>query len=274
MKTKVFTLSAMSDVDFSISYVDLENSFNINENESHIHKECEIYLNLSGDVSFEVENKIYPISRGSVIITRPYEYHHCIYHSDECHKHYWITFSAGQDDELLNLFFKREKGVDNLILLNEAELSETCDLLNEMLSDNTDLLKRRINFLKVIYILNSGKRTVYAESIDGISDDTIRALQYMDEYLTEDITIKDITRECNISQSTLERRFKEDLDASPFAVLRKKRLIASMEYLRTGDKVFEAAYKSGFSDYSNYIHLFKKQFGMTPLQYKKKFEEN
>ena len=87
MKTKAFTLPTISAVDFSVSYVDLESSFNINENESHIHEECEIYLNLSGDVSFEVENKIYPISRGSVIITRPYEYHHCIYHSDACHKH-------------------------------------------------------------------------------------------------------------------------------------------------------------------------------------------
>jgi AraC-like DNA-binding protein len=36
-----------------------------------------------------------------------------------------------------------------------------------------------------------------------------------------------------------------------------------------GDTVTEAALKSGFSDYSNYIQLFKKQFGMTPLQYKK-----
>lgn len=273
MKSKAFTLSAMSEVDFSISYVDLESSLNINESETHIHKECEIYLNLSGDVSFEVENKIYPISRGSVIITRPYEYHHCIYHSDECHKHYWITFSAGQDDELLNLFFKREKGMDNLIILNESELSETCDLLDEMLSNKTDLLKRRINFLKVIYILNSGKKTMYANSIDGISNDTIRALQYIDEHLTEEISVKDIADACNVSPSTLERRFKDSLNIAPFAFLRKKRLITSMEYLRRGDAVSEAAYKSGFSDYSNYIHLFRKQFGMTPLQYKKKFEE-
>ena len=273
MKTKAFTLPTISAVDFSVSYVDLESSFNINENESHIHEECEIYLNISGDVSFEVENKIYPISRGSVIITRPYEYHHCIYHSDACHKHYWITFSAERNDEILKIFFKREKGMDNLILLNEKELSELCDLLDEMLSNNTDFLKRRINFLKVIYVLNNGKKAVHTDSIDGISDVTIPALQYIDEHLTEEISVNDIADACNVSLSTLERRFKESLNTSPFAVLRKKRLIASMECLRRGDAVYEAAYKSGFSDYSNYIHLFRKQFGMTPLQYKKKFEE-
>ncbi len=273
IKTNKFSLVQMSKVDFSISYVDLENSFKINQNESHIHKECEIYLNLSGDVSFEVENRIYPVSRGSVIITRPYEYHHCIYHSENCHKHYWITFSAEQNEDFLELFFKREKGMDNLIHLSEDELTETCRLLDELLQNDIDFLKRRINFLKIIHILNGGKKVSYTDSLNGIPDDTIQVLQYMDEHLSEEITIKELTEACNISPSTLERRFKEALNSSPFAVLRKKRLIASMEYLRRGNMVSEAAYKSGFSDYSNYIHLFRKQFGMTPLQYKKKFEK-
>jgi len=44
-----------------------------------------------------------------------------------------------------------------------------------------------------------------------------------------------------------------------------------MEHLRNGASVAEAALKSGFSDYSNYIQLFKKQFGITPLCYRKKF---
>jgi AraC-like DNA-binding protein len=70
----------------------------------------------------------------------------------------------------------------------------------------------------------------------------------------------------------LERHFKKALGVTPFAMLRKKRLIASTAHLRNGETVTEAALKSGFSDYSNYIQLFRKQFGVTPLQYKKKFE--
>ena len=70
-----FTIPPISAVDFTISHMNKDATSPLNHNESHIHKECEIYINLSGDVSFEVENHIYPISRGSVIITRPYEYH-------------------------------------------------------------------------------------------------------------------------------------------------------------------------------------------------------
>ena len=91
----------------------------------------------------------------------------------------------------------------------------------------------------------------------------------MDEHLTEELDVEQIAKEANVSVNTLERHFKESLGTTPFAMLRKKRLFASMLALRSGDTVTEAAIKSGFSDYSNYIQLFKKQFGITPLQYKK-----
>ena len=83
-----FIIPPISAVDFSISYLKIDATSPLNHNESHIHKECEVYINLSGDVSFEVENRIYPISRGSVIITRPYEYHHCIYRSNALHEYF------------------------------------------------------------------------------------------------------------------------------------------------------------------------------------------
>ena len=46
---------------------------------AHIHDLCEIYVNLSGNVSFVVERNLYKILPGDIIITKPYEYHHCVY---------------------------------------------------------------------------------------------------------------------------------------------------------------------------------------------------
>ncbi len=267
-----FSLPKMSNVDFSISYVNIDATSPLNQNETHIHKECEIYLNLSGDVSFEVERRIYPVSRGSVIITRPYEYHHCIYHSNVPHKHFWITFSAEQDEELLRLFFQREKGNDNLIILSEEQLNELCSVLNDLLKNDADLFTRRINFLQIFRILSEGKGAQPLDYMENLPSDVEKALLYMDEHLVEDISVETLSAACNVSVNTLERHFKEAIGVTPFAMLRKKRLIASMEYLRNGKTVTEAALKSGISDYSNYIQLFRKQFGVTPLQYKKKFE--
>lgn len=271
IKNVKFSLPEMSKVDFSISYAEIDARSPYNQNETHIHKECEIYLNLSGNVSFEVENHIYPISRGSVIITRPFEYHHCIYHSNEQHKHFWITFSAKEED-ILKMFFSREKGENNLIILNEEQLKECCLVLNDLLKNETDLLSRRIGFLQLLRILKSGKGENSIGDIEKMPQDVLLAFEFMNDHLAEAFDVKTLSAACNVSVNTLERHFNETLGVTPFVMLRKKRLIASMEYLRNGQTVTEAALKSGFSDYSNYIQLFRKQFGFTPLQYKKKIE--
>jgi len=274
MNIQKFTMEKMSEIDFQISYAEIDAESPFNTNETHIHKECEIYVNLSGDVFFEVENHIYPVSRGSVIITRPYEYHHCVYRTNELHAHYWITFAAKEQEDFLRIFFKREKGRDNLILLNDSELEEMCQILEELRKRENDGLSRRICFLKMIRLLGGAKRESAVGRMDGTPEVVVKVLQYMDEHLAEDMDIQRLAGVVNVSVSALEHYFKDALGITPFAMLRKKRLIYSMKFLRNGAPVSEAAIQSGFADYSNYIQLFRKQFGMTPLQYKKKFEAN
>ena len=95
----------------------------------------------------------------------------------------------------------------------------------------------------------------------------------MDKNLSEEITIEEIAKNSFVSVNSLERHFKKQLLATPFQILRKKRLFMSLQYLREGLSVSEAGLKSGFYDYSNYIQLFKKQFSITPLQYKLNIKE-
>ena len=107
----------------------------------HMHAECEIYFHLGGDVSFMVEDKIYPIQYGNVIITRKNEYHHCIYHKMTKHCHFCILFSANDADKLLEMFFARKKGEGNLLLLSQAqivELTEICEWLGMRDAINLD----------------------------------------------------------------------------------------------------------------------------------------
>lgn len=268
-KSVSFSLEKTSKVDFSIHRTSFYADSPMNQNEIHIHKECEIYVYLDGDVSFEVENRIYPISRGCVIVTRPYEYHRCIYRSSKLHRHYWMTFSAEGNEEYLKAFFGREKGQDNLILLDEEDLNELFHIFEELLNGESHGLKRRIRFLQILDMIDRGRRAQYWDYISDMPEDVKKAFRYMDEHLIEPINVKTLASIANVSTNTLERHFMEYFDTSPMAMLKKKRLIEAARYLRNGESVSEAALKSGFEDYSNFIQLFKKQFGITPLKYKK-----
>lgn len=268
-----FSLAPFSQVNFTIRRDITTIDSPIHRSDSHIHKEYEIYVVLSGDVSFEVENKIFSVSRGSVIITKPYEYHRCIYHSKKPHDHYWITFSTDGEDEYLKMFSNREKGYGNLINLNEEQLAELCVILETLLKKDTLAITQQINYLRIFDLFQTVGYVKTQNTTTNVSQIVLTAIKYMDMHLTENITAKQLSAVCNVSVNTLERHFKSELGISPLAMLRKKRLIESIEYLHNGDTVSQAAIKCGFPDYSNYIQSFRSLFNMTPLQYKKNIKK-
>lgn len=269
MKNHTFVVPGMAEVEFSVTWAELNPDSPLNQSEAHVHPACEVYVNLSGDVAFAVEDRLYAVTRGSVIVTMPYEYHHCIYRSNAPHAHYWITFSARENEPFLKLFFNREKGINNRIDLDEATLAELCQVLEGLLDGSAEGLQQRIGMLRFFDLLTRGSRVEYTAEQSGLSPDVAAALAYMEQHLREDIPVEALAGAGGVSVNTLERHFKQAVGATPFAMLRTKRLFASMMYLKSGSSVTEAAMNSGFTDCSHYIQLFKKKFGMTPSRYQK-----
>ncbi len=262
-------LTDMAATELSVTYKDLQVPSAHPIDDSHIHSLCEIYVNLSGDVVFEVENHLYPVSRGSVILTRPFEYHHCIYRSDKRHEHYCLFFAAQENADFLTAFFNREKGQHNLVQLDEPMLTVLCGLLDGLAQPQASPLSQRIRFLQVLDIIEQQMQATCASHALSLPPDVAQALQYMDAHLTESISVAMLSAQCNVSVNTLERHFRTALGITPLALLRQKRLVVSAQFLRAGCSVTQAAQNSGFEDYSHYIQLFRKQFGVTPMQYQK-----
>ena len=92
----------------------------------HIHDFYEIYINISGDVSFLVEDTLYSIKRGDMIITAPNEIHRCIYHSSCVHEHFCIWI---KELPFTAYALKDEFAKSNLVVLSDDEkerLIEAC----------------------------------------------------------------------------------------------------------------------------------------------------
>ena len=71
MKKSKNHYNGINSFDMMVTYTDMSGTAPRTDPESHIHNECEIYINISGDASFIVENRIYPVLPGSIIITKP-----------------------------------------------------------------------------------------------------------------------------------------------------------------------------------------------------------
>lgn len=258
---------AIQPFEIRATYMELDSRSGENVFESHIHNECEIYINLSGDVSFAVENTIYPITPGSIIITRPFEYHHCVYHNNKLHKHFWILISATENEYLFNKFYNRIPGEGNLLILGKEKTKELIAVCERLTAKTASEFESYFDFFKLISLINDASPLEKPSLL--YPDVIVNAMTYINDTLSDSMSVGEIAKKVNVSINTLERYFMKFLNVSPRAYIQKKRLSNAARLLSEGYSVTEASEESGFANCSAFISLFRKTYGLTPYAYKK-----
>ena len=86
--------------------------------------------------------------------------------------------------------------------------------------------------------------------------------------------IEDLLKEFGMSRSKFYRKLKSLVKLSPNDYIRKLRLdYASQILIKTDFTIAEVAYKVGFSDVKYFSKIFKKEFGVTPSEFKDNYNQ-
>ena len=86
-------------------------------------------------------------------------------------------------------------------------------------------------------------------------------------------TIEELIKDIPSSRRNIVRRFKQITGITPIEYLQQTRIEAAKKLLeRTAQQMTEVIFKSGYSDPKAFRKIFKKSVGMTPTQYREKFQ--
>lgn len=99
-----------------------------------------------------------------------------------------------------------------------------------------------------------------------------RAIRYMNSNYMQQICIKEIAYNLNMSDSSLCQYFKKMTGITPNQYYTKMKLEKAKEMLKC-TSVTETAFNLGYSNISYFIMIFKKMYGLTPKQYKMKMQD-
>ncbi len=97
--------------------------------------------------------------------------------------------------------------------------------------------------------------------------------QKISEFVENNYTITEMAYHCNMSVTTFKKRFAEYYHTPPHHWQIKQHLLKAAELLLAGNlSIKEVCYKCNFHYSSHFISCFKREFGVTPKQYRNKYK--
>ena len=94
-------------------------------------------------------------------------------------------------------------------------------------------------------------------------------LDYIDEHITEQMTLQDLANVLNITPQHLCRTFKEAFSMRPFEYITRRRIQISKRYLADRSmKIAAVGQMVGIRDVSYYCYNFKRLEGITPNEFR------
>ena len=210
--------------------------------ELHYHDFYKIMLLIEGDGSYTIQGRRYELRPGDVVLVGRGFAHKTEFLPGRIYERMlffisqdFMDLSSSPQTDLPALFSGREghvlrpspNGVSELFGLARA-----CEKELRSAEFGSDIAARDC----LIRILIAIGRNLYREALPPAAKDDkiLQILRYVDEHLTENVSVDDLAERFFISKYHMMRRFKAEVGASIHQYQSDKRLLAARELLRSG----------------------------------------
>ncbi|MFA7273931.1 MAG: helix-turn-helix domain-containing protein [Crocinitomicaceae bacterium] len=103
----------------------------------------------------------------------------------------------------------------------------------------------------------------------------LKAQFYIEENFQEKMTVESLANHVALGRRSLERRFKKATNNSVLEYIQRVKIEAAKRSFETNQKqINEVMYDMGYSDSKAFRTLFKKNTGLTPVEYRNKYSKN
>lgn len=244
------------------------------------HDFWEIVYVLSGEICVSADERLYRLTKGSLIFHKPMEVHKFHIENNETATLFIMTFSAigpllkHFENKVLQLSNEQEQLFSNIISFLHSEcclIQKNNLMILEEIQNNSTKFQIFVCMMEMLFLSLSDKNTTTSETLK--TPDSIvfqAAIQAMDKRIHEWITVSEIAKECNVSVSYLKKIFAKHAGMGIHKYFLKQKIILASHMLLDGNNASEIASSLSFSSTSYFCTVFKREMGITPSAYKKK----
>ena len=245
------------------------------ESTRHVHDAFEIYYMKEGTCTYYIEDNTYKVQPGDVILIPGNTSHRTAY-GGVAHTRLLVNCS---DAYIPAPVLERLAAIGHLYR-NHKVLSQLEELFAKIEHEyshadplSAEVLKCFTAELMFVILRHKNEH----EKNHQNSNDFITTMQeYIQNNYMNDIKLSSVAEMLSISQEHLSRVFKQETGIGFKEYLVSFRLQKAEEMLKheTGRAVSEVAYACGFNDGNYFSYKFKKAFGISPTEVRRKKQNN
>lgn len=254
---------------------------------AHTHDYYEFYLFLEGDLDLEISGHARPLHPGDMVLVPPGVSHHALMHSsDRPYRRFVLWVSQEYAARLL------KESPDYVFLMQRAATSSRC-YYHFHEAEFSSIQSRLIRLLEEFHSNRYGRnaavylalndlllymnRIIYEREhpvVSGSGDLIQEITLFIDEHLTEDLSLDVLADHVCLSKYYIAHYFKDSLGISIHQYITKKRLQSCSEAIAAGSDITRTFDEYGFRDYSSFYRMFRKEYGMSPREYQEAHRMN
>ncbi|GAB6930451.1 AraC family transcriptional regulator [Paenibacillus sp. JCM 10914] len=239
----------------------------------HCHNFYEIFYFISGDVSYLVEGKRYVLEPHSLLLIAPHVFHGVRIESDLPYERISLHFVPGflppENQSLLLSPFHADPPTTGIYYTDNGDQMMYPffkQLMAARLADESirDLsLRVRLEAL-LSQVLMSRYSLAGPTDHDTTTRTVARVIQYLNDHITESITLDHLSDKFFVSKHHLNKIFRTATGSTVWNYVIHKRIVMAQNLMMQGQSATSAASAVGFQDYSSFYRSYKKVLGHAP----------
>lgn len=251
----------------------------------HHHIFYEVYYFLSGNISYNIEGRIYKLQPYDLLFISPTELHQPLIGSDMPYERIVLWINRGYLQslssplaDLTQCFDAKYLGHKNLVrptLSQQNLLNMRFEQLNEEVygkSFGSEIYAKGI-FMQFMVELN--RMFIQTDSLHPPIQDASplikNVLKFIDNNFSDsNISLSSVADRFFISKYYLARQFNATVGISLYKYITLKRMQKASIMLSNGQAPSQVYLNCGYSDYSNFYRAFLNEYGISPSEYIKR----
>lgn len=232
----------------------------------HFHEDYELLFFYDGDADFTIGESHYHLQKNDLLLIQPNVYHRLQPLSSHPYERVVFTFSKEVILEELRPFLQSANSLYHIEA--NAPIKRIFDNVRESLEVFS---KEEFEYFSATSLNQVLLQLKYfsphtEKETNGGSSTLESILLYIDENLASPLTIADLSKQFNLSESWIAHSFKKALGVSPSQYINRKKIIYAQSLIHKGIPPMQAAEECGYANYTTFYRQYKKHLGISPAE--------